>query len=189
LKSAYNYFNSKPGFAQKEQNLPILQRIENQFMTLTSDAIGEDGLFDARYTCDLDNSSPELRWENIPDGVSGFAVIAEDLDAPRGVFTHWIIYNIPADVHHLPAGIPPQDTLPNGIKQGLNSYGKLGYVGPCPPLGDTPHRYIFNLYALSKVPALVSRMNESVLRQTISPYVIATAQLQGKYMRRIQKAG
>ncbi len=158
-------------------------------MTLTSDAVGEDGIFDPRYTCDMDNSSPELRWENFPERTAGFAVVAEDLDAPRGVFTHWVIYNIPRDVHHLPAGIPPQDTLPNGIKQGLNSFGKLGYAGPCPPPADPAHRYIFSIYALSQLPTLSSRLSQQELRQAIMPYIIGSAQLSGKYYRRIQRAG
>jgi Raf kinase inhibitor-like YbhB/YbcL family protein len=168
--------------------LPHSLAMENPIMTVTSDAIGEDGNFDARYTCDLDNSSPELRWENVPESVACFSVIAEDLDAPQGTFTHWVIYNIPGEVHHLPAGIPPQDTLPNGIKQGINSFGKLGYAGPCPPPGDRPHRYVFNVYAISQLPPLQSRMTSKDLRQAIQAFVVATGQLQGKYFRRVQRA-
>ena len=96
-------------------------------MGMTTDAVDERGFFDPRYTCDFDNSSPELRWVGVPPETKGFVLIAEDPDAPGGTFTHWVVYNIPAHVHHLPAGIPAQETLPNGIRQGVNSFGKLGY--------------------------------------------------------------
>ena len=158
-------------------------------MTLSTDALGDNGYFDGRYTCDLDNSSPELRWENVPVGTSGFAVMAEDLDAHGGVLTHWLIYNIPAQVHHLPAGIPPQDTLPNGIRQGINSLGKLGYAGPCPPIGDRSHRYSFKVFALLHLPLLSSRLRREDLLRAIQPYILATAQVDGLYQRSIQRAG
>src|SRR5690349_20194258 len=126
-------------------------------MRLSTDAIDSNGFFDPRYTCDADNSSPELRWDDPPQGTAGFALIADDPDAPGGTFTHWVVYNIPAKVAHLPTGIPPQDTLPNGIRQGTNGQQKLGYAGPCPPPGDAPHRYRFRLYALKALPELPQR--------------------------------
>jgi Raf kinase inhibitor-like YbhB/YbcL family protein len=163
--------------------------MENQKMSISTDAIIENGAFDPRYTCDIDNSSPDLRWDNAPEGTACFALIAEDLDAPSGIFTHWVIYNIPTSVHHLPAGIPPQESLPNGIKQGLNSYGKLGYAGPCPPLGDRPHRYVFTLYALNQALTLIPRMKKDDLLSAIEPYIIDKVSITGSYQRMIQRAG
>lgn len=162
-------------------------------MELTTDAIVQgrngNGHFDPRYTCDFDNSSPELRWRDIPEGTAGFALVAEDPDAPKGLFTHWVVYNIPANLQHLPAGIPPQETLPNGIRQGLNSFGKLGYGGPCPPHGDQPHRYIFRLYALRALPDLPPRASRQQLLDAIQAIVIDTAEVMGRYQRTVQKAG
>jgi Raf kinase inhibitor-like YbhB/YbcL family protein len=158
-------------------------------MSISTDAFGADGKFDPRYTCDIDNSSPELHWESSPQETSSFVLIAEDVDAPSGVFTHWVVYNIPADVHHLPAGIPPQESLPNGIKQGINSFGKLGYSGPCPPLQDQPHRYYFRILALSQTPSIPHRPRREDLLALIEPYVIGSAQVMGKYQRSVQKAG
>src|SRR5690348_5845703 len=122
------------------------ERYRMEKLVLNTDALDRNGFFDPRYTCDADNSSPELRWSVIP-GAAAYALLAEDvsLDDP---FAHWVVYRIPAAVHHLPAGIPNQERLPNGICQGINSLGKLGYAGPCPPSGDRPHRYIFRLYSL-----------------------------------------
>jgi Raf kinase inhibitor-like YbhB/YbcL family protein len=163
--------------------------MENASMILSSDAIGSSGTLDPRYTCDIDNSSPELQWQNAPTGTAGFAVIAEDPDAPSGLFTHWIIYNIPGSVHHLPAGIPPQESLPNGIRQGINSFGKLGYSGPCPPVGDPPHRYFFHLLALSQLPAVPHRIMREPLLSQLEPFIIARTSIMGIYQRIIQKAG
>jgi Raf kinase inhibitor-like YbhB/YbcL family protein len=163
--------------------------METAKMSISTDALAADGNFDPRYTCDIDNSSPELRWESPPEGTSTFVLIAEDVDAPAGVFTHWLVYNIPSDVHHLPAGIPPQESLPNGIKQGINSFGKLGYAGPCPPLQDRPHRYYFRLLALSQTPSIPQRVKRDELLATIEPFVISTAHIMGRYQRVAQKAG
>jgi Raf kinase inhibitor-like YbhB/YbcL family protein len=158
-------------------------------MNLMTDAIGANGYFDSRYTCDIDNSSPEIRWENPPPGTVGFALIAEDPDAPHGLFTHWVIYNIPAEVRHLPAGIPPQESLPNGIRQGTNSFGKLGYAGPCPPQGDRAHRYFFKLYALSQLPRFAHRVQRDEFSRTIQPLILEESFIIGLYKKTIQKAG
>jgi hypothetical protein len=163
---------------------------QNTFgMTLSTDAVEESGYFDPRYTCDLDNSSPELRWDNPPPETAGFALVVEDPDAPHGLFTHWVVYHIPANIHHLPAGVPAQETLPNGIKQGVNSFGKLGYGGPCPPIGHGVHRYIFRLYALKELPEIPNRVSRDQMLAAIEPHIIMTVELMGRYQRAIQKAG
>lgn len=158
-------------------------------ISISSDAIDERGLFDPRYTCDFDNSSPELRWDGVAAEAVSFVVIAEDPDATGGLFTHWLIYNISGSLRHLPPGIPPQDTLPNGIKQGLNGFGKLGYAGPCPPVGDREHRYVFRLYALKQVPEISSRSERDEVLKTIAPHVLETAEVIGRYRRAAQRAG
>ena len=160
-----------------------------QKLDFITDAINEKGFFDPRYTCDFDNSSPELRWDGNLQGVAGYALIAEDPDAPGGLFTHWVVYHIPPSIHHLPAGIPAQEVLPNGIRQGVNSFRKLGYGGPCPPVGDSPHRYIFRLYALRIMPEIPNRSTREQVLEAISPYIIQSKELMGRYQRALQKAG
>lgn len=167
-------------------------------LELTSDAIDSRGFMDPRYTCDMDNSSPEMRWQ-IPEvgasapQVKSFALIAEDLDGPRTaetpVFTQWLVYNIPAHIRHLPAGIPAQETLPNGIRQGINSLGKLGYTGPCPPLRSTPHQYRFRLYMLREQPDIPARATYPQLLEAIEPHVISTRELLCRYARTLERAG
>lgn len=154
-------------------------------LVLYTDAINHQGTIDPRYTCDSDNSSPELRWENIPPSAAGFALILEDKkDTP---ITHWLVYNIPPNVHHLPAGIPPQESLPNGIHQGVNSFGKLGYSGPCPAEGEGTHPYFFRLWVLSQLPRLPLRAKRAELLFGLEPFIIAEAHVVGAYRRIIHR--
>lgn len=156
---------------------------------LTSDAIDEKGYFDPRYTCDVDNSSPELRWENPPEGTEGFAVVAETMDIAQNSFVLWLVYHIPREARHVPAGIPPQDALPNGIRQGLNGNGKLGWAGPCPPRNSEAQRYRIRLYALKKNPEPIFRAERAQLLEMIRDQIIDTAEITGRYQRMIERAG
>ncbi|MFN7684577.1 MAG: YbhB/YbcL family Raf kinase inhibitor-like protein [Oligoflexia bacterium] len=153
--------------------------------TLWTDAIDPASReIEARYTCDLDNSSPELRWENPPADTHSFALVLRDPDAPGGDYYHWLVYAIPAELRHLPAGIPAQEILPNGVRQGLNSHGRLGYFGPCPPLGDPAHRYLFELYALGGGIAIAGRkIAPHPLLAEIQKQALARAVCQGTYRR------
>ncbi len=167
---------------------------------LLSDAIDEKNAIDPRYTCDIDNSSPELRWRDPPEGTQSFAVIVEAVAQPNAAvamvdsrerpvpiaptgFAHWLVYNIPASVLHLPAGIPPQDVLPNGIRQGLNSLGKLGHTGPCPPRSQPARTYAYRVFALSITLELSSRLTQEKLWEQIQPHILAEAEIRGHYRR------
>jgi len=101
--------------------------------------------------CPGQNVSPALSWSGAPAGTKSFVVTTYDPDAPTGSgFWHWVVYNIPASTTSLPAGAgdPKSGTLPAGATQGNTDLAQPGYLGPCPPAGDTPHRYIFTVYAL-----------------------------------------
>ncbi len=155
-------------------------------LLLESDAFvpaGKAGLFllDMRCTSWGDSSSPDLRWSGGPEAVGSFALVLEaSLD---GVFTfcHWVLYNIPPFLRHLPPGIPPQESLPNGICQGIHSGGRLGYLAPAlsPPAlspktrgakaptasprfaGET--ELCLRFLALQSAPELPSRLNREGL--------------------------
>lgn len=97
-----------------------------------------------------DNISPELHWENAPEEAKAFAVSIYDMDAPSGSgFWHWIVYNIPSTITSLKAdaGNFSGQNLPSGAINGNNDAGAPGYVGPCPPAGET-HRYVITVFAL-----------------------------------------
>ena len=103
------------------------------------------------FGCTGQNVSPALGWEGAPAGTRSFALMVHDPDAPTGSgWWHWVVYNLPAAVHSLPAGAGSADgkDLPAGAIQGRTDFGTVGYGGACPPPGDKPHRYYFRVYAL-----------------------------------------
>lgn len=104
------------------------------------------------FGCSGDNISPELRWENVPEGTKSFALTVYDPDAPTGSgFWHWMVINILATETGLvaDAGNINEDKLPKGARNLRSDYGFYGFGGACPPEGDKPHRYEFTLFALN----------------------------------------
>jgi Raf kinase inhibitor-like YbhB/YbcL family protein len=110
----------------------------------------EDAQVYKGFGCDGGNVSPDLGWKNAPPGTKSFAVTVYDPDAPTGSgWWHWLIFDIPAAVAHLPAGAgDPKKLAPAGSVQSRTDFGTEGYWGPCPSKGDKPHRYVFTVYAL-----------------------------------------
>jgi Raf kinase inhibitor-like YbhB/YbcL family protein len=149
---------------------------------LTTNAFRPDGEIPAAYTCDGANRSPALSWTGILETSRSIALIMEDPDAASGPFTHWLIVNIPPDRAGLPEGVPPQHALPDGSMQGMNSFRRVGYGGPCPPPGK-PHRYIFRVYALGTKFASAPD-DRSRLDRAMQGHVLATGTLMGTYRRR-----
>lgn len=130
------------------------------------------------FGCSGGNISPELSWINAPKETKSFAVTVFDRDAPTGSgWWHWVVFNIPANINMLPldAGNLDGSKLPKAAIQSITDFGVPGYGGPCPPVGDAPHRYVFSVYALNvekieldprAMPALVSFMiNKSKISQ------------------------
>jgi Raf kinase inhibitor-like YbhB/YbcL family protein len=102
------------------------------------------------FGCTGQNISPALQWSGAPKGTKSFAVTVYDPDAPTGSgWWHWVVYNIPGDATGLPEGVTADGKgLPAGSAQGRTDFGAPGYGGPCPPVGDKPHRYVFTVHAL-----------------------------------------
>ena len=134
------------------------------------------------YTCDGSDMSVPLSWKTAPDSTKSFALIADDPDAPRGTWVHWVLYDLPADVRELAAGIAHDELLQNGAKQGKNDFGKIGYGGPCPPNGPA-HRYYFKLYALDQMTSLQPKATKQQLLDAMKGHVLAQAELMGTYKR------
>ncbi len=146
-----------------------------------SDSFSDGGMIPAKYTCDGANISPQLSWDNAPKGTKSFVLICEDPDAPMGTFTHWVLYDLPADVHELPENLPQDKILPNGAKQGITDFKKVGYGGPCPPNGT--HRYYFKLYALDTLLNLEPALKKEDILKAMNGHILAQGQIMGKYAR------
>lgn len=100
------------------------------------------------FGCSGANRSPTLEWSGAPADTKSFAVSLYDLDAPTGSgFWHWVMFNIPAQVHKLGAGVTADKGAPQGAIQSRADAGVPAYVGACPPAGEK-HRYIFTVTAL-----------------------------------------
>jgi Raf kinase inhibitor-like YbhB/YbcL family protein len=102
-----------------------------------------------KFVYDGPNISPELEWENAPEGTKSFAITVFDPDASGEGWWHWTLVNIPAEVTKIPEGASNKHQLPAGAIEGFSDFGKVGYGGACPPPGK-PHRYVFTVYALNK---------------------------------------
>lgn len=148
-------------------------------MVLTSNAFSEGGSIPVRYTDQGDNVSPPLSWSAAPANTKSYAVICQDPDSSSGDFTHWIIFNLPANTTQLNESIPPEGSLTNGAKQGTNDLGKIGYSGPDPPSGV--HRYVFTVYALDINLNLNAGATKTDFLNAIKGHVLAQGILTGKY--------
>ncbi|HSG32422.1 MAG TPA: YbhB/YbcL family Raf kinase inhibitor-like protein [Thermodesulfobacteriota bacterium] len=148
---------------------------------LTSPAFENGSMIPVRYTCDGNDISPRLNWENIPDGTESIAIIMDDPDAPRGTWVHWVIYNLSPDADELPENIATEETVQDGAIQGKNSWGTIGYGGPCPPGGV--HRYFFKIYALDSGPPAHPGATKEQLLESMSGHILDEGQLMGKYER------
>jgi Raf kinase inhibitor-like YbhB/YbcL family protein len=149
---------------------------------LTSTAFPEGQTIPRQATGDGRNLSPPLQWHNAPATTKSFALICEDPDAPRGTFTHWVLFNLPADSRELSEGIPAEASLPNGTMQGTNDFGTVGYGGPAPPPGK-PHRYFFKLYALDRRLDLAAGATKDQLLAAMNGHILGEGHLMGKYVR------
>lgn len=161
---------------------PAPQKEVEMTLSLSSTAFKEGDKIPVKYTCDGQDISPPLVWGQPPQKTQAFALIADDPDAPGGVFTHWILFNIPGNVRQIEEGIPAQEQLQNGALHGKNDFGRIGYGGPCPPRGPA-HRYRFTVYALDKLLDLKPGASKKQLLDAIKGHILAQGELVGIYQR------
>ena len=145
-------------------------------MKITSSAFHEGGDIPPKFTCDASDTSPPLQITGIPSEAKSLVLIADDPDAPGGLFTHWLVWNIPPQTSSIAEG-----NAPKGV-QGANDFGKSGYRGPCPPPGR--HRYSFKIFALDRELELRSGAKRSQVDAAMKGHVIAQGELVGRYARK-----
>ena len=156
-------------------------------MTLTSqDVQGGARVPNAQVygDCNGDNVSPELSWRDAPELTRSFALTVFDPDAPGGGWWHWIAFDIPASAREVPRGAGNPAQLYGPAVQGTSDFGSVGYGGPCPPAGDSPHRYEFTLWALDAAKApFGSDVTGARILPWLKAHSIAKTTLTAKYGR------
>lgn len=146
----------------------------NTHLTISSPAFTNEGAIPSKYTCDGQNINPPLEIKGIPQGAQSLALIVEDPDAPRGIFDHWIVWNIQ------PGATIAEESTPG--REGKNGFGKTAYGGPCPPSGT--HRYFFKVYALDADLDLPAASSKRDLEQAMQPHLLAEGSLMGTYRKK-----
>ena len=141
-------------------------------MQLSSPSFKENERIPKKFTCHGDDINPELNISNVPKEAVSLVLIVDDPDAPMGTWTHWVVFNIPATTKTI-----KKNSIP-GL-QGLNSFGKLNYAGPCPPGGT--HRYFFRLYALDTTLSLPPGLDRKELEKAMDVHVIKEIKFVGIY--------
>jgi Raf kinase inhibitor-like YbhB/YbcL family protein len=129
-----------------------------------------------RFAHTHQNISPPLQLSGAPPGAQSLALIVDDPDAPSGLFTHWVMWNIPPQTLSIPEGA--SSSTPPGV-QGRNSFGDTHYDGPAPPNGR--HRYFFHLYALDTTLGLAVNATRSDLLAAMKGHVLARAEMFGTF--------
>lgn len=143
---------------------------------MTSTAFAEGAVIPKKYSCNGESISPPLTWVGAPANTRSFALIVDDPDAPRGTFTHWVTFDLPATQTEIAEGAKSVG------KSGKNGSGQTGYTGPCPPSGT--HRYFFTLYALDTATlGLSDGAARGEVEAAMKTHIIATTQLMGTYSK------
>ncbi|HEY2721823.1 MAG TPA: YbhB/YbcL family Raf kinase inhibitor-like protein [Chitinophagaceae bacterium] len=151
-----------------------MEREKNDELRVRSIAFSHGGHIPAKYTCEGKNVNPPLEISGCPTETKSLALIVEDPDAPKGVYDHWVVWNI-----------PPNDAIPEDSRPGVggtNSFGNTDYAGPCPPSGS--HRYFFRVYALDTELDIPSGSDKKVLQEAIKEHVVASGELMAHYQKR-----
>ena len=145
-------------------------------LKISSPAFENSGEIPKKYTCDGANVSPSLKIENVPSNTKSLALVFDDIDAPRGTYVHWILWNMAPGVNEI-----KENSVPEGVMQGVNDFKKRHYGGPCPP--KRAHKYVFDIYALDTLLNLNPNGTKKDLGKAMEGHIISRAQLTGLYKR------
>ncbi|MDA2935886.1 YbhB/YbcL family Raf kinase inhibitor-like protein [Patescibacteria group bacterium AH-259-L05] len=163
-------------FFIKSEEIEPQSALTQTSMNISSSAFEHNSSMPTKYTCDGDDINPDLIFSDIPEEAKSLALIMDDPDAPMGTWVHWTVWNISAQTTEI-----AQNSIPDDVVEGKQSWGKSGYGGPCPPSGT--HRYFFKLYALDTTLDLSSEADKAELVNAMKDHIIAQAELIGLYQR------
>lgn len=150
--------------------------IPNSSLKLFSQVFRDGAAIPVQYTCKGQNVNPPLNIMGVPAGVKSLALIVHDPDAVGGDFVHWTVWDIPTSTETITV-----NSVPTRAIQGLNSSGKNGYMGPCPPAGTGIHRYMFELYGLDKTLGLPGDTDRDELKKAMEGHILAQHTLTGLF--------
>ena len=148
-------------------------------------AFADGATIPSEYTCAGADRSPRLNVGGAPGEAQSLAVVVDDPDAPSGVFTHWLLWDVPPEVTTIPEDVPTTETVEDlgGAKQGENDFGEVGYRGPCPPKGSDPHTYRFTLYVLERRPRIGAGASRNPLLGELEALALGTERFTGEFER------
>jgi Raf kinase inhibitor-like YbhB/YbcL family protein len=144
--------------------------------------VHERELMPERFTCEGADTSPPLSWSGVPREARSLVLIVDDPDAPRGTFTHWVVYDLPPTERGLEAGQPRDARLENGGVQGTNDFRRVGWNGPCPPAGRA-HRYRFTVHAMDRMLEIAPGADRARLDRAMSGHSIANGTFVARFRR------
>lgn len=150
-----------------------------QPITLSSSAFLDEGVLPVVYTCDGKDISPQIAWDKVPANTKSLALIISDPTAPKGVFYHWVLFNLPAKAMEVPEAMTP---AVKGAVIGQNDFGKTQYNGPCPPKGSA-HSYVFTVYALDTMLTLKKGAMPKDVLDAMQKHIVDQAHITAVYSR------
>ncbi|ASQ46906.1 YbhB/YbcL family Raf kinase inhibitor-like protein [Legionella clemsonensis] len=156
---------------------PFLTFANTKNFDFGSPVFDADSFIPEKYTCEGANLSPAFYWGNPPANTKSFVIIIDDLETGNDPWVHWVLFNIPANIRNLTEG-----EIPHGAVNGKNSWGLVGYKGPCPPSG-TSHRYLFKLYALDIMLPLTSSATKEEVVKAMEYHVVGMSEFAGNFSR------
>lgn len=146
-------------------------------MKIESAAFQHNQSIPSKHTCDGQNVNPPLTFSDIPAEAKSLVLINDDPDAPAGTWVHWTVWNISPTTTQI-----PENSVPQGAVEGITSFRKPGYGGPCPPSGT--HRYFFKLYALDRTLDLDQSATKQELEKAMEGHIVTQTELIGLYNRK-----
>lgn len=161
---------------EKQAAVPDNINMDTTSMKIESPVFENSRKIPAKYTCDDKNINPPLIISGVPENAKSLALIVDDPDAPAGTWVHWTIWNLDPAIKEI-----EENSVPDGI-EGVTSFDKSGYGGPCPHSGT--HRYFFKLYALDTIFSIPESSDKSVLEKAMEGHILASAELVGLYIRK-----
>ena len=152
-------------------------------MKLESASFRDGDPIPSEHSRDGRDSHPPLAWSGVPAGAKSLTLVCDDPDAPRGTWVHWVLYDMPATLSGLPAGVAKGARHASGGTHGKSDYGELGWGGPAPPRGHGTHHYEFRLYALDSNLGLAPGATKAKVEAAMKGHVLGEAKLTGTYRR------